>query len=67
MRLMGFSQASELVMNLITNEIKLNLNFAPGRSNKSPVSAKFHVLISPTARFYPPGNALRAGPVLKRL
>jgi hypothetical protein len=64
---MGFSQASELVMNLITNEIKLNLCFARGRSNKSLASAKFHVLISPTARFCPPWNALRAGPTTKRL
>jgi hypothetical protein len=64
---MGFSQASELVMNLTTNEIKLNLSFAPGRSNKSPVSAQSHAIKRPTARFCPPGNALRAGPTTKRL
>ena len=64
---MGFSQAGELVVNLTTNEIKLNLCFARGRNNKSLANAKFHVLISPTARFCPPGHALRAGPTTKRL
>ncbi len=63
---MGFSQARELVVNLITNKIKLNLSFTPGHSNKSLISAKFHAIKRPTARFCPPWNALRAGPVLKR-
>ena len=64
---MGFSKASEMVVNFITNEIKLNLSFAPGLSNKCLKSAKFHVLISPTARFCPLGHAQLAGPRAKRL
>ena len=64
---MGFSQAGELVVNLTTNEIKLNLCFAPGRSNKSPLSGQSHAIKRPTARFCPTRNALRAGPTTKRL